>query len=511
MPYDPNTSPDSEIDPLTYPSRSDGYEGGDTSKSMSRGWEISNEVNGTNPAQAARREELSDSDDPGSEAYEDAQSGFGINEEVGDDEVDLLPADVPWESVEAPALQETPKPKPLNGLTPIPSAQSPAKHTQVAVVLNPTPRKEAYRAFNSDELNEGGEQDDLDPIVTSDLLPGPKRIKASIVSPKADLKRKEPDSAPGLAPPKKRGRPVGWKPGDGSYSNKPPGTKVKKPPGEAKRRGRPPRVSPAPRDIYLNSTSSKFNDFCCEWEGCPARLQNLDTFRRHLLIVHGNIKENGKKQTQPTPSTCKWGRCPSKNPCLVLNSPEEFVQHVQRHINTQALHMGDGPKNSTDLEYSDLKLPVPASRGDANPPPRYLFDEDGNQVTPAIPAELEIESAEEREQRLLRLKRVLRKQQDNAPPETEYTRAQAREITKELTTKMKVKEMYQEYYDAVVERPKQQQQQKRKKKPKKDGDGPAGEGSGAGDNFDSLQTMESESLNLGTTYGLEWKGNLTEF
>lgn len=76
---------------------------------------------------------------------------------------------------------------------------------------------------------------------------------------------------------------------------------------------------------------------------------------------------------------------------------------------------------------------------------------------------------------------------------------------------MKVKEMYQEYYDAVVERPKQQQQQKRKKKPKKDGDGPAGEGSGAGDNFDSLQTMESESLNLGTTYGLEWKGNLTEF
>ncbi|KAM7208601.1 hypothetical protein V8F20_001024, partial [Naviculisporaceae sp. PSN 640] len=312
----------------------------------------------------------------------------------------------------------------------------------VAVVLNPTPQRETYQAFRSDELDQNDEEaDDFDPIVTSDLLPGPGGRRPAKVTPipipqVPPIKRSLPETGPSLNPPKKRGRPLGWKPGSGPYSTKTP--KEKKQPstpkaatGEPKRRGRPPRQpSPPPRLVYLNSETTKFNSFICEWEGCPAKLQNVDTLRRHVKIVHGYITKNPKiHQHNPTPTICKWGTCPSKHPDLVLPTREDFINHIERHMTTQKWYMGDGPKNTShETEYSKIKI-IP-TRGDADPLPAYLFDPlTGEQVTPSI-KDQEFENDQDRKERKLKLERIRQQMLANAPDDPVYTLEQKMEIDK---------------------------------------------------------------------------------
>ncbi|KAK3315015.1 hypothetical protein B0H66DRAFT_456162, partial [Apodospora peruviana] len=333
--------------------------------------------------------------------------------------------------------------------TPITRIPTAVKAPQVAVVLNSAPRKEAYTVISNDELEyeeEEGAEDSF--VVTSDLLPGSKRkrldgtsIRPPSVHSPSQLKRPllPLDSVTSLSPPKKRGRPVGWRPGSGPYSTSRPGEKPKKkPPGEAKRRGRPPRnPSPTPREIYLGS-NPKFISFFCEWEKCPAELHNLETLRKHLLIVHG----------RPTPAACKWNRCAHQQPQHHFSTQDDFVSHIDKcHLASFAKLVGDGPCNNSGILSA---AEIAAMRGDADPLPSYLFGgQDGKeQVTPSI-RDQELENDEDRKKRRIRLERVIAKRDRNAPEEPQYTPEQMRDIQKTLAAKKAKQKRLREYYERL--------------------------------------------------------------
>ncbi|KAB5582464.1 hypothetical protein GE09DRAFT_268651 [Coniochaeta sp. 2T2.1] len=216
---------------------------------------------------------------------------------------------------------------------------------------------------------------------------------------------------------KRRGRPVGWRPGMGSYAAlttdgtpAPPksSTKDKGPP---KKRGRPagrPGVKPT-RAIWEKLNPTYF-PFICEWAGCPAELQNINTLRQHVRVIHGHEGEE---------VGCRWGKCNAQVKTLQLettngrmfDSEKEFLRHMEeRHLVPLVWHVGDGPRN-TVMEYK-----VKTEDEEADELPAYLFDEEGNQVTPSVLGQV-LESEEERKARRTRLRRRLLQRERNAPVE----------------------------------------------------------------------------------------------
>jgi hypothetical protein len=202
----------------------------------------------------------------------------------------------------------------------------------------------------------------------------------------------------------------------GSYSAKAsfpgaPRTATKEPrTGPPKRRGRPPgRTGLKPTRAIFEKLRPQYVSFLCEWEGCPAELQNVDTLRRHVLVVHGREGAGG---------WCRWGKCSNQQAPLLLQrkrfgSEREFERHVEdRHLVPFVWHVGDGPRN-TVMEYK-VKTPDEA----ADDLPGYLFDAEGNQVTPSV-LNQEFENDEERKERRRRLHRLLLERDRNAPEEVE--------------------------------------------------------------------------------------------
>ncbi len=108
---------------------------------------------------------------------------------------------------------------------------------------------------------------------------------------------------------------------------------------------------PVPEPIYYA--------FICEWKGCVAELQNLETLRRHLLVIHGMKQENGR-------IACLWRNCRKAGEVtqevaasdsdevvqVPVSEPLEFLtrhswkDHIQIHIQHIAQYMGDGPKGT---------------------------------------------------------------------------------------------------------------------------------------------------------------------
>jgi hypothetical protein len=116
---------------------------------------------------------------------------------------------------------------------------------------------------------------------------------------------------------------------------------------EPKKRGRPFTIRhhvevPVPAPIYIS--------FVCEWKGCPAELQNLETLRMHLFNVHGKKSSSGFY-------TCLWGKCinpveemedlePDKK-AFEFKTKATWKDHVEKaHVTTVAWYMGDGPKGT---------------------------------------------------------------------------------------------------------------------------------------------------------------------
>ncbi|KAI1740941.1 hypothetical protein F4680DRAFT_416682 [Xylaria scruposa] len=250
--------------------------------------------------------------------------------------------------------------------------------------------------------------------------------------PLADLgtKVEEPSSGP-----KKRGRPKGWKPGTpyttdpnsryrkremraaqapaqaqvqerstGQYKG--PGQKPK-----VKRRGRPPRpLEPSVREQYLRS-KPEYTPYKCEWEMsedpakqgssiCPAELQNMDTLRRHVFLIHGDVDL----------LTCRFSHCKDQNPPLKFETDEEFEHHMEtRHFVAYLWHMGEGYQNN-GIETVKIKPKML---------PTYLFDEHGNQVTPSV-TDQKLETDLQHKERRRKLRRLLYEQNENAPSEEEW-------------------------------------------------------------------------------------------
>ncbi|OWP06393.1 hypothetical protein B2J93_9166 [Marssonina coronariae] len=175
---------------------------------------------------------------------------------------------------------------------------------------------------------------------------------------------------------------------------------------EPKKKGRPQQNR---HQADIAQPEPIFHPFICEWDGCSRELQNLETLRLHIHAVHKK-RVNGKAQ-------CLWAHCGSKRKTLsveasdneatvketsgidigdestiddktkmkrpALASPsftirQEWKDHLEeKHLIPFAWHMGEGPK-ATDL----------SGRRKAMIDPRWLNDEDGNNVTPSVEGQL---------------------------------------------------------------------------------------------------------------------------
>jgi hypothetical protein len=203
-----------------------------------------------------------------------------------------------------------------------------------------------------------------------------------------------------------RGRPKGWKPGM-SYSSLREPNAVARPVrqakpktlllGSTKRRGRPPKApSPLPWQVY-RSLEKSFAAFLCEWRGCKAELHNLDTLRRHILVVH----------CRKRPTVCQWGKCGKQVIAVVFPDQQSLRIHIeQAHLIPFSWHVGDGPQNDS----SRRQLP------EEEEIPDYLKDECGNQVTPSV-RDQEVEDFATYKNNRQKLKDLLVRMNENLPSE----------------------------------------------------------------------------------------------
>lgn len=139
---------------------------------------------------------------------------------------------------------------------------------------------------------------------------------------------------------KKKGRPVGWK--KHIHSREAQGLPPhypKKAGYAAGQLGRPPKEA---KEKSL--VEPQWQSFRCEWKGCKAELQNLDTLKRHLLKVHGREMEGGRGYE------CVWKGC-DRQPGGGgggFGGLEEWIGHVdQTHLQQIAWKQGDGPRGGS--------------------------------------------------------------------------------------------------------------------------------------------------------------------
>ncbi|KAK4162230.1 hypothetical protein QBC43DRAFT_322063 [Cladorrhinum sp. PSN259] len=439
------------------------------------GWELERVLNSQTAARLnsptggglLQDEDFEDAD-MGERAIWDAQDEYeGLNHEEEKMELDLPVLSKPHQSQEdlspPPSLANLgapPKPDKLPSLRPPPRPSS-----QLMVVLDSSPRRTPF-ATVTDDLSE-------DPLGmnTSDLLPKSHAKRVQISPPKAPVV--VPAKLPTITPqPRKRGRPVGWRPGSGPYSKltggspaprpKPP----KKPISERKKPGRPPGKlgkPPAPigRQVYL-AQNPKFLVFKCEWQGCQAELHNAETLRKHILFVHGrppspnsetysapsrpNSSSSALCVDKPSPvMICKWAKCRSASttPPITFDI-SSFPDHAeQTHILPILWQLGDGPQNTSCSS-------VPAAPLTGNKLPLYLFDESNTtQVTPDV-RDQQTENDEDRKRRQMQINKILIQRDKNAPPEQEYTEEEQRNIAKFLDEKKKRQKMFRDYAERQV-------------------------------------------------------------
>lgn len=218
-----------------------------------------------------------------------------------------------------------------------------------------------------------------------------------------------------------RGRPKGWRPGmpstktglltasatkyldaDGNRITVTKSIAAPKNTGQ-KRRGRPPRPpSPTARNIWEAMAPPKYIPFQCEWDHCPAELQNYKTLQKHIQVVHG----------KSAPLTCRWGRCGKTNPPPTFAQNSEFHDHVDTvHLIPYVWHCGEGQSNNRCVFTKTREQ----GEGEI---PSYLLGPDGGQVTPSVRGQVVEDALTYRENRR-RLRRILFQRDANAPSEEE--------------------------------------------------------------------------------------------
>ncbi|KAK8133888.1 hypothetical protein PG984_005900 [Apiospora sp. TS-2023a] len=145
----------------------------------------------------------------------------------------------------------------------------------------------------------------------------------------------------------------------------------------------------------------------------------MDTLRKHVFYIHSNTE----------PLVCRWGPCGNKLAETTGSEedatneaghqqqrPEEFEDeeafraHVEKeHLARYVWHMGDGPQNKG----------IWTIKRDPNKLPRYLFGQDGDQITPSI-KDQQFEDTQGMLIRKRRLREIQRQALENAPDESEF-------------------------------------------------------------------------------------------
>jgi hypothetical protein len=170
-------------------------------------------------------------------------------------------------------------------------------------------------------------------------------IDASHTPPKARPIPKDPTKSPAMATsdstpslPKKRGRPPGSKNKNSTknQSRQVVGVEVQVP-----RRPKEKRTFESPPHLY--------SSYDCRWQGCNAKLHNLDTLKKHFAKVHP-YKDDQKE--------CLWEGCGTQeevydkpsNSYRSVHKPFEFsgreswVNHIlSSHIDPIGWSLGEGP------------------------------------------------------------------------------------------------------------------------------------------------------------------------
>lgn len=221
-----------------------------------------------------------------------------------------------------------------------------------------------------------------------------------------------------------RGRPKGWRPGMPStktglltasafrYLDKdgnrivPPTSPMGPKSGVQKRRGRPPRApSPTPREVWERLAPPPYVPFICEWKGCKAELQNMETLRRHVRKLHG-LGHGGML-------SCRWGRCgrqeQGQEPSFTLAGLHAHME--RRHLMPLVWYVGDGVRNE---RLMDSEQPTK----DEDQVPGYLLGANGEQITPWVKGQ-EVEDFVTWRENRNRLKQILLQRDQNAPLEDE--------------------------------------------------------------------------------------------
>ncbi|KAJ2895504.1 hypothetical protein MKZ38_006407 [Zalerion maritima] len=257
--------------------------------------------------------------------------------------------------------------------------------------------------------------------------------------------------------------------------------------GVQKKRGRPAFVPKSARQYYLESKSdAPFVTHPCLWEGCKAELMNLETLRRHVGVVHGpppldsdwalrsGSEDSGgsegtsrssagrgsghmrrswsrsrseESEEPPMILGCRWGKCASvpERRQRTWTDVEEWEKHVEEeHLIPYSWHLGDGVKN-TSLSGKLLDFGKGKEKGEAESVedkgkekrkkktdalPEWLFDKDGNQVTPDARF-VQVEDQATAAQRATRLRELRRLINDNAPEEEEEKEEKEKEEKEE--------------------------------------------------------------------------------
>ncbi|KAK4101519.1 hypothetical protein N658DRAFT_471427 [Parathielavia hyrcaniae] len=391
--------------------------------------------------------------------------GDGLEEEQADDMEDMeieLPVPRPHQT-HPPQKDADVIPRPR---LPFPGAVPTGGLPQMEVVLHSSPRRGNLTALPDDPARNPDETN----LITSDIIPSPRANRREELTAKAQVApppKTQPPAAPPPIPtvtpqPKKRGRPFGWRLGHGSYTalraGLPPGSstprpKPKKPASEQKQRRRPGRKpAPTARQLYLKLTPH-FLAFRCEWENCPAELQNLETLRKHILIVHGRPSPTSSASAAttfpsadaspprppPTPAQptfpCRWSTCTA-----IHATHDSFASHMeQSHLLPYLWHAGDGPRNTTTITSSSPS---------AHKPPPYLFNARGEQVTPSV-HDQHLKTEDDRKKRQARINRVLLLRDRHAPEEPDYTAWELDVIAQVVGEKRARQRLLREYAERV--------------------------------------------------------------
>ncbi|ROT43504.1 hypothetical protein SODALDRAFT_327700 [Sodiomyces alkalinus F11] len=380
------------------------------------------------------------------------KSGLGQGRQLGLDSF-FRPAAAISTGAGASAAKSISKSSPRKQRSPFPpNAPQTPSGSRIAVVLGSRPRTGPASEHRRVEEDAEDEKLTSDFQVISDLSPQFRRLVAQATQPISIAKPVPPRTTTTTTnesqPPAKRprGRPKGYRPslvrkGLQSSSGGPArtasavastlssttaaddGADARRRRNQAgtvsyiqpKRRGRPPKAPPLkPREVY-ESLKPNFIRFVCEWERCPAELHNLETLRRHLAVVHAR---------QEPAAGCRYAKCATAHDATAgghqppspgtgvtpTMTEDELRRHLEEvHVPPVLWQAGDGPSVTMTLYAPD---------DGSGSLPRYLFDKEGNQVTPSV-REQKVEDVLTRQQNRRRLKALLLLRDQNLPSEEE--------------------------------------------------------------------------------------------